>query len=122
MQTLDNLKQTAESKLTYKQLPQVVALLVDDMIKLNVKIQELCQLTKEPEDHWLNMDELREYLPDHPAAQTIYGWTSCRFIPFHKKGKRLQFLKSEIDCWLKAEKRKTIKELQDETAHLRRKR
>ena len=113
MQTLDT------TKITFEQLPQVVTLLVDEIRELKAMIQAMGQPTQEPEDHWLNMDELREYLPDHPAAQTIYGWTSCRYIPFHKKGKRLQFLKAEIDNWLKAEKHKTIKELQVEAAYLR---
>jgi hypothetical protein len=62
----------------------------------------------------MNLKELREYLPSHPAEQTVYGWTSCHQIPFHKKGKRIMFLKSEIDDWLHAGKMKSQKELEEE--------
>ncbi|MDR1342763.1 MAG: helix-turn-helix domain-containing protein [Prevotellaceae bacterium] len=33
--------------------------------------------------------------------------TYQRSIPYHKKGKKLMFLKSEIDNWLKEGRRKT---------------
>lgn len=49
---------------------------------------------------WLNITELIDYLPSHPAEQTVYGWTSARKIPFHKQGKSIMFKKSEIDAWL----------------------
>ena len=62
------------------------------------------------------MKELCEYLPSHPAEQTVYGWTSCHQIPFHKRGKRIMFLKSEIDAWLHDGKRKSQKELAEEAA------
>jgi tmRNA-binding protein len=31
----------------------------------------------------------------------VYAWIGQRSIPYHKKGKKLMFLKSEIDSWLK---------------------
>lgn len=69
--------------------------------------------SEQPEsDRWFNLQELCEYLPDRPARQTVYGWIGQRLIPFHKKGKKLQFLKSEIDSWLKTDKRKSVAELQ----------
>ena len=49
---------------------------------------------------WLSVSELSEYLPTHPVEHTIYCWTSNKQIPFHKKGKRIMFLKSEIDEWM----------------------
>ena len=58
------------------------------------------------------LKELCDYLPSHPAEQTVYGWTSCHQIPFHKKGKRIMFLKSEIDTWLHESKIKSPKELE----------
>ncbi|MDR1583704.1 MAG: helix-turn-helix domain-containing protein [Prevotellaceae bacterium] len=32
-----------------------------------------------------------------PAKPTVYAWIGQRSIPCHKKGKKLMFLKSEID-------------------------
>jgi hypothetical protein len=64
-------------------------------------------------DRWMNIKELRAHLPDHPATQTIYTWTSQNKIPFSKvPGKKgLAFLKSEIDEWLKSGRQKTIAEI-----------
>lgn len=67
-----------------------------------------------PVDKWLNIDELKGYLPDHPAKATIYGWVSKREIPYHKGGKKLRFLKSDIDAWLSNGKRKSESELENE--------
>lgn len=83
-------------------------------------ISETCQLLHEnssiEKDRWLNIDELQEYLPDHPAKATIYGWVSSRQIPYHKNGKKLRFLQKEIDEYLMKGKRKTVKELMFESA------
>lgn len=55
---------------------------------------------KEQEDKWLSLNDLIDYLPGKPARTTIYGWVSQGVIPYHKYGKKLTFLKSEIDLWL----------------------
>ncbi|MCQ2958990.1 MAG: helix-turn-helix domain-containing protein [Bacteroidales bacterium] len=52
------------------------------------------------DDKWLSMSDLINYLPDKTARATIYGWVSQGIIPYHKYGKKLTFLKSEIDYWL----------------------
>lgn len=67
-----------------------------------------------PEDRWFDIDELSNYLPGKPAKQTIYGYVSSGEIPFHKTGKRLAFLKSEIDKWLQSKRRKTNEEIKEE--------
>ena len=65
----------------------------------------------------MNLKELCEYLPSHPGGTDRFtGWTSCHQIPFHKRGKRIMFLKSEIDAWLHDGKRKSQKELAEEAA------
>lgn len=66
------------------------------------------------QDKWMNTKELREYLPDHPAECTVYAWVAARAIPYHKTGKKLQFLQSEIDAWIKRSRRKTDEEMQEE--------
>lgn len=65
-----------------------------------------CEPRTDP-DQWFNLDELCNYLPDRPAKQTIYGWIHTGLIPSHKNLKKLRFLKSEIDLWLKSGRRKT---------------
>ncbi|MDD3480068.1 MAG: helix-turn-helix domain-containing protein [Paludibacteraceae bacterium] len=102
-----------EKTISFEQLPQAVATLIEEVKGL----KSFLTITKseQPEsDRWFNLQELCEYLPDRPARQTVYGWIGQRLIPYHKKGKKLQFLKSEIDSWLKADKRKSVAELQAE--------
>lgn len=63
---------------------------------------------------WFNLDQFQNYHPDKPAKATIYSWCSKRLVPFHKNGKKLRFLKTEIDAWLNKGKANTISEIQVE--------
>jgi len=65
-------------------------------------------------DHWMDLSELCKYLPDKPTLPTVYGWVSKKVIPYHKGGKKLRFLQSEIDQWLKQGRRKTHSEIEAE--------
>lgn len=58
-------------------------------------------------DLWMNIEDLCRYLPDRPTKATVYGWVHAGILPVHKGGKKLRFLKSEIDVWLKQGKKKT---------------
>lgn len=51
-------------------------------------------------DKLLTIEQFLDYLPEHPARQTVYGWINQRCVPYEKHGKRLYFRKSEIDSWL----------------------
>ena len=99
--------------LTFEQLPLAVSLLIDEVKGLKT-ILLTADTKDEPTDRWFNLQELCEYLPDHPARQTVYGWVSQHLIPYHKKGKKLQLLQSEIDAWLKSDEHKTTAQLQAE--------
>jgi len=67
-------------------------------------------------DRWMNIDELCDYLPDHPVKFTVYSWVAKSAIPVNKKSKKLFFLKSEIDAWLNSGRKKTYAELYAETS------
>lgn len=45
------------------------------------------------------VEQLIDYLPDHPARPTVYGWVWNNKIPYEKFGKRVLFRKSAIDKW-----------------------
>ena len=62
----------------------------------------------------MNLDQLREYHPDKPARSTVYEWVCQNRIPVHKDGKKLRFLRSEIDQWLSGGKIRTKEELETE--------
>lgn len=96
------------NNITFENLPQAVSFLIS-------KVTHLEQLYKAPppveQNQWLSIDELCEYLPGKPAKATIYGKVHKREIPHKKEGKRLVFLKSDIDEWLNSKERKTISEI-----------
>ena len=66
------------------------------------------------ENERMDVTEAQKYIPSHPAVQTIYGWTSNNMIPYHKVGKRIYFLKSELDAWLSKEQHKSKDDLLEE--------
>jgi hypothetical protein len=84
-----------EKTLRFEELPASV-------IELHRKIDILLKEAKQPpeQDRLLTIELLIDYLPEHPAKQTIYGWVNFRTIPYEKYGKRLYFRKAAIDFWL----------------------
>ena len=100
-------------ELSFNDVPKAVAHLIDKVEKI-----ENLLITNQPQaqegDQWLNLNDLCKYHPDHSAKPTVYAWIGQRSIPYHKKGKKLMFLKSEIDNWLKEGRRKTAAEIQAE--------
>ena len=65
-------------------------------------------------NRWFDLNELCIYLPDKPTKPTVYGWVNSGTIPVHKGGKKLRFLKSEIDNWLRQGRKKTLAEIAEE--------
>lgn len=61
-------------------------------------------------DCWFDLNELCQYHPDKPKKATVYNWVNAGTIPVHKGGKKLRFLKAEIDNWLKQGRKKTFAE------------
>lgn len=83
--------------ITFDTLPRAVS-------ELNRKIDLILSQTQnqkqEKQDRLLTIEQFLEYLPEHPARQTVYGWVNLRIVPYEKHGKRLYFRKSDIDSWL----------------------
>lgn len=74
------------------------------------------------QDIWFDINELCQYHPDKPSKPTVYGWVNTGTIPVHKGCKKLRFLKSEIDNWLKKGRKKTLAEMSIEAEHFLNKR
>ena len=83
-----------EKNITFEDLPKAMTWMMDKLNELTSKVDNINNQSVQP--------------------QTVYGWTSCHQIPFHKRGKRIMFLKSEIDTWLHDGKIKSQKELEAE--------
>jgi hypothetical protein len=104
--------------LSFDQLPQAVSQLRQ---KIDYLIALLEKNADSKGDQWFDLDGLCKYLPEKPVKATIYKYVQDRTIPFHKKSKKLFFLKSEIDAWLCASRKKTIVEINSEIDYLLRK-
>lgn len=81
-----------------------------ESLLLDIKHHPKPQADQPDPDRWFDLNELCQYHPDKPQRSTVYGWVSAGLIPFHKSGKKLRFLKSEIDAWLMEGKKLTAQE------------
>ena len=101
-----------ESRISFDAMPEMLAAIAQKLESIESKVDNLTiPSNKEEKDEWFNLKGLCDYLPSHPAEQTVYGWTSTHFIPFHKKGKSIAFRKSEIDQWLQQGHRRSKADL-----------
>lgn len=72
------------------------------------KPNHFLQSAEENNPDMLSIEQASKYL--NLATQTIYGYTSRRAIPFYKPYKKVYFLKSELEEWVKQGK-KPLKEI-----------
>lgn len=92
-------------------------ILINDISERVAKnILEAIKLSNQPieSDSWFDLDALCKYHPDKPSKSTVYGWVQNGKIPVHKGGKKLRFLKSEIEEFLKQSRKKTNQEINQE--------
>jgi len=117
---LEERKHTSNGVPTFDMIPMLMANLLEDNKILSAKIDALNRKisasvgnTKD-DDQRMDVSEAQKYIPGHLAVQTIYGWTSNNMIPYHKVGKRIYFVKSELDAWLSKEQHKSQEDLREE--------
>ena len=87
-----------------------IAQLQNEVTQLRATLQEVLDRIKDIQfyqwhgnDHWLSIDDLCEYIPSHPAKQTVYRWLWRYDIPAYRipgMRKNMMLLQSEIDEWL----------------------
>lgn len=85
---------------------------------IDAAVRKALQSTMDPQTEavtWMNIEQASEYL--NLAVQTIYQKVSGLDIPFHKKGKKLWFLKCDLDEWLKEGRQKTRQEIEKDVKH-----
>lgn len=101
------------NELSFNDMPKALAYLVDKVVRLESLLEKQHQATApEPTCKWLDIKELQAFLPDHPAASTVYGWIRNGLIPYYKKGKKLSFKRSEIEEWMNSGRQQTDAELE----------
>ena len=102
-------------RISFDAMPEMLAAIAQKLESIETKVDHLTiPSNKEETDEWFNLKRLCEYLPSHPAEQTVYGWTSNHLIPYHKRGKSIAFRKSEIDNWLCQGKKKSLHDIRQE--------
>ncbi len=118
---MEEKRQTPSSVPTFDMIPILMANLLEDnkllsqkLDAINKKISASVGNINKDEDRRMDVSEAQKYIPGHPAVQTIYGWTSNNMIPYHKVGKRIYFVKSELDAWLLKEGHKSQDDLRRE--------
>ncbi|TYB80336.1 helix-turn-helix domain-containing protein [Bizionia saleffrena] len=98
--------------LKFEQLPNVVATLTIEVRELKALI--LTTAKPQTQNNPLTIREVAELT--NLSVPTLYGYVQRNEIPYHKKGNRLYFFKSEIiEDWIKTGKQKTLNELKAET-------
>ena len=96
--------------LTLETLPKAFTHLTYEVREIKRLLLEKSNEQPIETDRWFDLNELCNYHPDKPSKPTVYGWVNAGTIPVHKGGKKLRFLKLEIDNWLKQGRKKTLAE------------
>lgn len=96
--------------ISFNELPELMGLALKKLEHIEKLVSESVK-TPEP-DTWFTLDELVQYDPEKRAKQTFYGLVSRGAIPYHKRGKKLTFLKSEVDFWLRSASRVSVSDLE----------
>ena len=101
--------------LTFNDLPTAVTNLTKEVNEIkSLLTQKQEQTTNEQSEKWLDLNDLVYYDPERRTKQTWYSKLHKNEVPHYKRDKKVYFLKSEIDEWLKKGKRKSNAELEQE--------
>jgi excisionase family DNA binding protein len=105
-------QQNSTQGLTLETLPKAFSELSNDVSEIKRLLLEKHSASQPDPDRWFDVLELCEYL--RISKQTAYDKVHKREIPCNKQGKKLRFLKSEIDAWIKSGRKKTLAEIASE--------
>ena len=104
--------------ITFNNLPEAVKHLIKDVEEIkNLLLNQ--SASRKPlisnggaENDILNVEDVAKIMSIKKS--TVYNLTCKRQIPYFKRGGRIYFDRVEITEWIRNDRRKTIKELQDE--------
>lgn len=96
--------------ITFEKLPEAVNQLDKRLENIERLLLQKSNNNQPLPDRWFDLNALVEYDPEKRSKATFYGYVHERVIPFHKRGKKITFLQSEIDFWLKQGRKKTYAE------------
>jgi excisionase family DNA binding protein len=99
--------------LTFDQLPNAVTMLIKEVSELKsllIEKQEQTPIT--PPEQLLTIQEAAEFLS--LTVPTIYSKVNRKELPFMKRGKRLYFSSTELMEYVKAGRKKSNAEIEQE--------
>jgi excisionase family DNA binding protein len=96
---------------TFEQLPELVSQILEQLNRIEEQLNRESNNGGDSFNELMSVQETAEFLNLSPA--TIYGLVSKRIIPFHKRTKRIYFFKTELFEYLRAGRKATIEELQN---------
>jgi excisionase family DNA binding protein len=105
-------------RLTFENLPEAVLHLIHEVAEikhylLNAATNFTDQPIRElPEKELLSVDDVCQKLGLKKGS--VYNLTHRREIPFYKRGQRIYFDKTELNEWVRSDRRKTITELKND--------
>lgn len=107
--------------LTFEQLPDAVTMLTKEVSELKrLLIETQAQTPTDEPEKFLNIEEAADFL--RLAIPTVYSKVSRGELPVMKQGKRLYFSRAELLDYLKAGRKKTNAEIeQDAESYLSKK-
>ena len=89
---------STERRITFDSMPRILADLCDRVDELALLLEQNTSLRRPSE--WMDIDELRDYLPGHNARCTIYQWIHYDGFPYYQNAKSYYFRREEVDQWL----------------------
>ena len=81
----------------FDKMPEILRQLFEKVERIEATLDKIIILKQET-DNPLSIEEAASYLNVTKAA--LYSMTSRRLIPFSKPGKRVYFLKKDLDTWV----------------------
>ena len=102
-------------EIRFEEMPRALTDLTKEVSELKSLLTQK-QKTDDQADQWLDLNELVAYDPEKRTKPTWYSKLHKNEVPHYKRDKKVYFLKSEIDEWLKKGKRKSNAELDQEAA------
>ncbi len=94
--------ETTEKKCSFDEMPSLLARLLERFDNLSALLHS--RHAGDLDSHWMDIDQLRAYLPGHMARSTIYDWIKGDGLPHYRKGKNYFFLRPEVDAWIKSKR------------------
>jgi len=102
-----------EQHLTFDKLPEAVTMLTKEVSELKrLLIEKQEQPTTDQTEQFLTIDEVATLL--HLTKPTVYSKVSKGELPVMKRGKRLYFSRTELLEYVKAGRKKSNAEIEQE--------